>query len=98
MNRRSLDAAKQEFADAFEYYDRIGPNLGERFRRAVHAAIIQVLDYPMRWPLIDGEYRHYRMNDFPYRIIYRVDQSANEIIITAFAHVKRRPEYWKGRE
>jgi plasmid stabilization system protein ParE len=33
---------------------------------------------------------------FPYQIVYRYDST--EVVILAFAHLKRRPGFWKHRE
>jgi len=33
---------------------------------------------------------------FPYQVVYRL--SAEEIVIVAIAHLKRRPFYWRKRK
>jgi plasmid stabilization system protein ParE len=42
-----------------------------------------------------GLTRRASVHRFPYQVVYHL--AAREIVIVAFAHLKRRPGYWKKR-
>ena len=49
----------------------------------------------MSWSLLDAEVRRCQTKQFPYGIIYTIEN--DDIIIIAVAHLHREPEYWKAR-
>ena len=96
MRARALEEAKEEISAAIDYYSRISERLATRFKRAVDRALVDVIERPNEFPILDGEYRRNRIKKFPYGIVYRID--AGEVVITAFMHLHREPGYWKGRD
>ncbi|HWE94597.1 MAG TPA: type II toxin-antitoxin system RelE/ParE family toxin [Tepidisphaeraceae bacterium] len=96
MKARALEEAKIELEEAIEFYHKESDELGERFKRAVNQALVKALDDPNRWPRISGEYRRCRVLGFRYGVVYRFN--AEELVVIAYMHLHRDPEYWKARD
>lgn len=93
-----IDAsASEELAAAVRWYDERRPGLGADFFRTVNSAIALIESHPeMGSPLsTDQRTRRLVVQGFPYHVVYRLGPSA--IVIVAFAHMKRRPGFWKTR-
>ena len=86
-----LKEAEDELDAAFEYYDEQRAALG-------HRGVEKVLQHPRAWQPLDAIYRSYRLNRFPYGIVYRVDSAADRIVIVAIMHLSQNPDQWRGRE
>ena len=95
MNVRFNDGARRELAEAAEYYGRERASLGEEFVEAVEAATAAIVAAPKRWPSIGHRVRRYRLDRFPYGVIYRVRRHGIEVL--AIMHLSRDPGYWKDR-
>jgi toxin ParE1/3/4 len=87
--------AKREYNDALEYYEAEEEGLGERFRRAVWAAIAVVERFPEIGEEVRPGIRKILLRRFPYKLIYSVVDDA--VYIIAVAHGRREPDYWVGR-
>jgi toxin ParE1/3/4 len=97
---RILDAAAEEAAEAAAWYERRRPGLGHDFQRAVDAALDLLEDQAV--PLVPAAGSAARsglkrliLRRFPFDIVIR--ETRDELIIVAFAHQSRRPEYWRRR-
>ena len=95
MTVRYLSEAVGEWIAAGRYYEAQRHGLGRRFDREFEAAIQKILEAPNRWPLERAKVRRYRMTKFPYKIMYRLNDS--EVVVVAVAHASRRPGYWADR-
>jgi plasmid stabilization system protein ParE len=97
MKLRELAAATRELEDALTYYS----DISERFAAALLAQIEATQRLILRFPLAGRRYgRHIRgmpLEHYPYSVIYRVDETRDEILIVAYAHHKRQPGYWRAR-
>jgi toxin ParE1/3/4 len=89
-------AAEIELREAINYYNSEKPGLGKQFSAAIDARTDEVLEHPRRWPMLTGNKRRYRLNKFPYGLVYRI--AKDRILFIAVMHLKRRPGYWRGRE
>jgi plasmid stabilization system protein ParE len=51
----------------------------------------------MIWPFSDEDHgtRRYLVHRFPYGVVYRVSRQIIQII--AVMHLRRHPDYWRGR-
>ena len=96
MNVIFRDEAADELDWAFEHYRTIHPDLAAdllvQFRRGVD----RILTFPSAWQPLDETYRRYRLNRFPYGIVYRVEQEL--IVIVAFMNLSQKPDYWRARD
>jgi hypothetical protein len=93
-------AAAEEAAEASAWYEKERPGLGEDFLRAVDAALDLLEAEVVPLATVPGAagrrgVKRLFLRRFPYAIVVR--ESAEEVIVIAFAHSARRPGYWRGR-
>lgn len=65
------------------------------FTKEVVQVIRRISESPQSGTQTRENERRYLFKRFPYSIVYRVVE--NEVFITAIAHQKRRPGYWRKR-
>jgi len=87
--------AKREYEDAFEYYEAQEEGLGEKFRRAVWAAIAILERFPEIGEEVRPGIRKILLRRFPYKLIYSVTDDG--VYIIAVAHGHREPDHWVDR-
>jgi plasmid stabilization system protein ParE len=80
---------------AYEWYAERNPAAANAFISELDDAISQIQTSPERWPMHLQDTRKFLFRRFPYGIIYRITESAIQVI--AVAHGRRRPGYWKSR-
>lgn len=95
MKIRIAKIAQQEFNEAKQFYEIEQAGLGIRFEREIKNSLLRIKEYPSAWPVERGEIRHYLVHKFPYSIIYSIQ--GNIILVVAFAHQHRKPDYWIER-
>jgi toxin ParE1/3/4 len=94
---RNLKEAREEFSAAVRWYEEQRPGLGGELFDAVVQATSGIQAQPEIGTLSrDRRTRRVLVQRFPYQVVYRL--SANEIVIVAIAHLKRKPGYWKKRK
>lgn len=82
------------------WYEERGSGLGDRFEDEVDSVIDGLLEWPESgsvWPGWDSipVVRSRPVPDFPYRLVYLLH--ADELVVVAIAHAKRKPGYWRDR-
>ena len=92
--------ARSDLRTASLWYDEEQPGLGSDLLTAVGRAVERLVVMPAAhpvWPsvLLDPPVRRAPLGRFPYVVAYQV--FADEIIILAIAHERRRPLYWIDR-
>jgi len=80
---------------AYEWYAERNPAAANAFISELDDAISQIQTSPERWPMHLHDTRKFLFRRFPYGVIYRITESAIQVI--AVAHGRRRPGYWKSR-
>jgi hypothetical protein len=95
MKIRILNVAQVEFNEAKEYYEIEQTGLGKKFEADIKEGIKRISQFPNAWPLERSEIRRYFLHKFPYKILYSIQNKG--IIILAFAHLHREPNYWEER-
>ncbi len=93
---RLLTEAKNEFADAADWYDRQRPGLGMDFLTRVRGVLDRLADDPQRHAAVYGDVRKATVPRFPYIVLYR--QEAGEIIVISVFHTARDPTGWQSRD
>ena len=88
--------AETEFDRAVEYYEDCSYGLGIEFAQEIYATIDRIIQYPDAWSPLSKNTRRCLVNRFPFGVIYQV--KSNVVRIIAVADLRRRPEYWLGRE
>lgn len=100
MRVRLHPGASPDFTAAGDWYDSQLPGLGLDLVEEVERALDAIAERPATWPLWPGlaekvGVRRFLLARFPFAIAYIVE--ADEVVILALAHLRRRPGYWRGR-
>ncbi len=90
-----LEIARREYDEAKEFYEIEQPGLGTQFEEQIRHSLLRIQQYPQAWPTERKEIRRYIVHKFPYKILYSIQDE--KIIILAFAHLHRQPDYWIDR-
>jgi len=85
-----------EMREAAAFYEDCQTGLGRSFLDAVEVASAEIVKYPRMWRKVKGRFRRYLVQRFPYGLIYAVQ--GDIIYIAAVMHLKRKPDYWYGRQ
>lgn len=89
------EGAREDLVVAVRWYRSQRREIGAEFLQAVAAAVEMIAAAPERWQPIGDGYRRYVLRRFPYVVIYEIEQG--RVIITAIAHGRRSPGYWRER-
>lgn len=95
MSFRFLPPAEADLLDAIADYAAIQQDLGLRFEQAVADAVRGAVAHPERGAPRSRNTRRWLVKGFPFGVIYRA--SAEEVLVVAVAHERRRPERWMQR-
>ena len=92
---RLLAAASLELDDALAWYGSQSPVLERRFLEEIGKGRARIAEYPNAWHPLGEGVRQFRLERFPYGLIYVI--TASEIVVMAVAHLHREPGYWRDR-
>jgi len=87
--------AEAELADAFDWYERRIPGLGEHFLAAVNAVLDSILSHPNQHPFVYKTVRRALTRRFPYQVLFVAEQDV--IVVIAVFHGARDPKAWQDR-
>jgi len=87
--------AEIDALNGYEWYASRNPTAADSFRMALKAAGETIRRAPSAWPAHKYGTQKYRLKQFPYKIIYIVEN--DQILVLAVAHDRRRPGYWQDR-
>lgn len=90
-----LPDAEAEIRAAFLWYFERSPLAADAFRAAVFQALDGLAETADNWPKDDDGTHRYHLKHFPYTVMYELDGS--DVTVLAFAHQRRRPQYWQQR-
>jgi hypothetical protein len=68
-----------DLAHACSHYDSIEPTLGNRFRSNVRSAIKTVVERPVSFGRVGGDFRGALVDRFPYVVVFTVDDDIPSI-------------------
>ena len=94
---RTAGPASEELEDAVRWYEQHRRGLGGEFFDSVGDALRHIDAHPEAGAMAfgDSNLRRVLIPRFPYQVVYQLRPS--EILIIAFAHLKRRPGFWEHR-
>ncbi|MDX2258808.1 MAG: type II toxin-antitoxin system RelE/ParE family toxin [Hyphomicrobiaceae bacterium] len=95
MKVRLVQPALVELDEAADWYAAISAALEQRFLAEVAMARMRIAEHPNAWHPLDDRLRRYRLQSFPYGLIYAA--GIDDLVIVAIAHLHRQPEYWRDR-
>ncbi|MGC3965836.1 MAG: type II toxin-antitoxin system RelE/ParE family toxin [Pirellulales bacterium] len=76
--------AREDLIAAVVYYDLQQPSLGARFETAAYDGALRIAAAPEAWPRIDTDARFFRLEPFPYALIYFADSADRAVIVAVF--------------
>ncbi len=88
--------AEYELNEAAQYYDLEAPGLGPAFLEEVDRCLQSIQAAPEAGAILHGTVRRRLLRRFAYALLYKINPSG--IRILAVMNLKRRPNYWVGRE
>ena len=98
MTRRFHTAkpAAEELVAAIHWYEERRAGLGGDFYDAIVRTMDRIAEIPEGGsPLGQPGARRMLVAGFPYQIVYSLE--VDEVRVIAFAHLKRRPGFWRRR-
>lgn len=87
--------ASDEVAEAFSWYARIDPEVGQQFKLEFEHAEQLVQRSPESWATYLLETRGFRFQKFPFVLSCVI--RGQQVFIVALAHTTRKPGYWRER-
>jgi plasmid stabilization system protein ParE len=88
--------AAGDIEDAYSWYERARPGLGDEFLAAVRSQLDLVTEHAEQSPEVHRHTRRALLRRFPYSLLYRVE--SNAILLVAVFHAKRDPKIWRARK
>ena len=88
--------AAADYAEAFQWYDERGGELGAAFTGEIARALRLIRQAPERWPRYGTQHRRILVRRFPCWVVYLPTKA--RIWIVAVAHARRGPGYWRSRQ
>lgn len=88
---------QQDYDKALYYYEEESLSLARRFETAIRHGLERIVATPTAFPyhLKQQVYRRYKLDRFPYLIVYRLTE--DEISIVTIKHEKQRPTFGLSR-
>lgn len=92
--------AYEDLSRAFGWYEETNPGMGKIFIDAMREAVARLATTPdgsttVAGPPSEVVVRRVFARKFPYSVVFVVN--AGVVYVIAFAHMKRRPDYWHSR-
>lgn len=92
--------ADEDLSRAFAWYEETSPGMGYALIDAMREAVARLTETPDGSTTVPGAPRGHVVRrvfprGFPYAVIFVVD--GDVVYVVAFAHMKRRPDYWYSR-
>ena len=91
FHRLALDELNQSAL----WYAQRSETAARRFGDAINQAGERVLREPQAFPFISDNCQRVLLRKFPYALVFR--RTADNILVIAVAHAKRKEDYWRSR-
>jgi toxin ParE1/3/4 len=88
--------AQADLTEAFAWYEARRVGLGQRFVRALDAAVAEIADNPLQFPTRYRTLRRAGVRRFPYGVFFHVE--SDRVVVVACFHARRDPHLWHARE
>lgn len=97
MSRKPIlrRAARCEFDESADWYERQQSGLGPKFVEAVHRTLETIAQRPEVYPVVLEDVRETIVHGFPFCIYYRLRDQTIEVL--AVFHNSRDPAIWQQR-
>ena len=85
--------AEADYGHAYYWYELQKEGLGESFIEQFRKRIEQILENPETYSTKSKkDYREARLKDFPYVIVYKIQQIEKNILISSIHHQSKHPK------
>jgi len=88
-------AAAADIDEAFVWYERRRPGLGDEFLAAIQSSLEGIAAQPTLYAVIHRDTRRALLVRFPYGVFYRLYNDV--VVIVACLHGQRDPKQWRSR-
>jgi plasmid stabilization system protein ParE len=83
---------KQDYDEAYDWYEGKQKGLGERFLKAVRKKIEEIVLHPESYGSKGNiKFREAEVDIFPYLLVYKLNKRKKEIYISSIHHSKKHP-------
>lgn len=86
---------KDEMDDAYRWYERQKPGLGDDFVAAIEEVFQRISVMPQAHSIVFQDIRRALPRRFPYGVFYRVEP--DRVYVIAVYHSRRDPSGWQSR-
>jgi plasmid stabilization system protein ParE len=86
-----LRSARNEYLDAVTYYAERSRAAAEGFILNFRLTVEEISESPLRWPNYQANFRECLVKDYPFTIVYRIDERKNTVVIISVFHQSRHP-------
>ena len=90
----TLPLAERDLEETFDHYEVIRAGMGEEFLIEFRRAVDRILTHPNAWQKMDDLHRRCQLHRFRYGVMYHVDETRQEIVISAVIHMHRKQQDW----
>ena len=87
--------AEQDLAEAFAWYEKQRPGLGEEFLGCVDACIQALCRTPLMHQIVHENYRRALVRRFPFAGFYECE--GEKVIVYSVLHTSQDPKKWRER-
>lgn len=87
--------AEQDVSEAYDWYEKRRPGLGEEFLSCVDACIHQICRAPELHAKVFEDYRRTMVRRFPYAVFY--EYSNRTVTLYCVFHTSQNPDKWRER-
>jgi plasmid stabilization system protein ParE len=92
---RLLPEARDDLSDAYAWYEKQRPDLGDELFASIEACLERVVQMPTMHEFVHKDYRRALVRRFPYAVYYK--SAGEEVVVYAVYHTARRPSRWRKR-
>ena len=83
--------AENELEEVVEWYEDKSEGLGKRFLKEVQKKLKVIQKQPDYYAIKQDQFRETKVQDFPYHIIYRIDEVGKVVVVSSIFHTKQNP-------
>ncbi len=89
--------ASDDLTETLGWYKDQSDGLEKRFITEMSKILKRMEIFPKTFPIDYLQIRKALLKKFPYKILYFIDESKQEIHVIGVVHQSRHPDFWKNR-
>lgn len=90
-----LQRTRENLWEAMDWYNEQSPGLGNELMNEFFEQLKGLRENPHRFQYILKPFRRMLLRRFPYKIIFRIDEKRQRVVVVVFWHEKKNPERLK---